>query len=104
MPRIQKVRGTFIIGILVLRLLFPLFVIYFLLTACGPVAVPAPKATQRPENTATLQVTALPATPSPQPSQTLTATPIHLHYETVYQKDGFSIRQAFLGWNAIWHW
>lgn len=86
-----------------LRLLPPLFLILFL-TACGPVSTPAPAATQRLESTATLQATTIPKTPTPQASSTPSPTPVNLIYKTIYQQNGFSIRQAFLGYNAIWHW
>lgn len=88
-----------------LRLLTPLILI-LLLTACRlrPVATPTLEATQRPESTATLQATAAPATIPPQPSNTPSPTPFVLTYKTIYQQDGFSIRQAFLGNNAIWRW
>jgi hypothetical protein len=86
------------------RLLPSLFALCFFLTACGPAAAPAPTAAQHPESTATLPATAIPYTPSPQPGITPTATQMHFDYQTVYQKDGFSIRQVFLGSNAIWHW
>lgn len=50
--------------------------------------------------TNTIEASSTPATPSPQPSNSPTPTT----YTTVYQKDGFAIRQAFLGWNIIWRW
>ena len=88
-----------------LRLLTPLLLILFL-TACGPVATPVPMATQPPESTATSEATTIPpiATPTPQPNHTIAPTPVTLTYKTIYQQDGFSIRQAFLGYNAIWRW
>ncbi|MGC1375486.1 MAG: hypothetical protein WA821_04650 [Anaerolineales bacterium] len=76
-----------------------------LCVACSPAATPpAPTATQRPEPTATLEPTALVPTPSPQPSPTPTPQKITLTYKVVYQQDGFTIREAFLGKSAIWQW
>lgn len=86
-----------------LRLLTPLLLLLFL-TACGPVATSAPTAVATIESSATPEATPVPATVSPQPGRTPTATPIHLTYKTIYQRGEFSIRQAFLGVNAIWRW
>jgi hypothetical protein len=85
----------------VLRVLTILLIIC-LCAACSPAAAPTPTATQRPEPTATLEPTAIPVTPSPQPS----ATPkkVILDYKVTYQQDGFVVREAFLGKSAIWQW
>lgn len=80
-----------------------LLLLSLFLTACRIASGPTPTATAEPETAATLTATStsIPATPSP---TTPSATPINLQYVTVYQKDGFSIRQAFLGPRAIWQW
>ena len=79
-----------------------LILLSLLLTACRAASGPAPTATAKPETYATLTATSIPIRAAP--SQTPTATAIHLQYVTVYQKDGFSIRQAFLGPRIIWQW
>jgi len=86
-----------------LRLLIT-FLAICLCTACSPGATPAPTATRRPEATATLEPTEIPVTPSPQPSNEPTPKKVNLDYKILYQQDGFTIREAFLGKSAIWQW
>ncbi len=85
------------------RSLTPLLLFLLLLTACGPLEnpTPTPAATQPPVSTSTPRA----ATHTPQPTASPTATPVNLQYSVLYQQpDGFSIRQAYLGPNAIWRW
>ncbi len=75
-----------------------------LCVACSPAATPTATATSQPEATATLEPTQIPLTPSPQPSKTPTPKKVIFNYKLIYQKDGFAIREAFLGKSAIWQW
>ena len=87
-----------------LRSLILIFLLACLSTACGPVVTPFP-ATDTPAPTATFEPTTIPATPSsPQPSKTPTPTQRVFEYETVYDENGFTVREAFLGQGAIWQW
>jgi len=86
--------------------LLTILLVFCLCVACSPAATPtlAPTFTMRPEVTATLEKTPIPATFSPQPSKPPTPKEVTLSYKLVYQKDGFAIREAFLGKSAIWQW
>ena len=74
-----------------------------LCAACSPAAAITPVATAMPAATSTIQPSELPVTPSPQPSDTPEPQPQSYAYKVIYTDGSFSIRQAFLGTDAIWN-
>lgn len=90
-----------------MRLLTTLIVLCLSTMACGLRVVTTPTPSQPPTVTPTQIVgamTTIPPTPTSLPDVTPTARPFVFHYEIIYEQDGFSIRRAFLGTNAIWRW
>lgn len=81
--------------------IFKASIIGLLLTACGAATVNPATITRPVSSTATTE----PATPAPSsPTSTTSPTPAKktFSYKVIYQADGFTIREALLGANAIW--